>query len=70
MPFWKDLCIPQRVCALKDDIARFPSGDATEIGERGINLSGGQKMRVALARAMYSQAQVYLLDDPLAGEKF
>lgn len=58
------------VCALKDDIARFPSGDATEIGERGINLSGGQKMRVALARAMYSQAQVYLLDDPLAGEKF
>ena len=54
------------VCALKDDIARFPSGDATEIGERGINLSGGQKMRVALARAMYSQAQVYLLDDPLA----
>jgi ABC-type multidrug transport system fused ATPase/permease subunit len=44
----------------------FPYGDATEIGERGINLSGGQKMRVALARAMYSQAQIYIFDDPLA----
>jgi ATP-binding cassette subfamily C (CFTR/MRP) protein 5 len=38
----------------------------TEIGERGINLSGGQKARVALARAVYSDADLYLLDDPLA----
>jgi ATP-binding cassette subfamily C (CFTR/MRP) protein 1 len=59
-----DKCIS--VCALDTDLKLFPSGDATEIGERGINLSGGQKMRVALCRAMYSEAQIYLLDDPLA----
>jgi ABC-type multidrug transport system fused ATPase/permease subunit len=41
----------------------------TEIGERGINLSGGQKARVALARAVYYDADVYLLDDPLAGNE-
>ena len=41
----------------------------TEIGERGINLSGGQKARVALARTVYADASVYLLDDPLAGIK-
>ena len=41
----------------------------TEIGERGINLSGGQKARVALARTVYADASVYLLDDPLAGKK-
>lgn len=40
----------------------------TEIGERGINLSGGQKARVALARTVYADADVYLLDDPLAGK--
>ncbi|KAF0693441.1 Aste57867_15605 [Aphanomyces stellatus] len=45
----------------------LPEGDATEIGERGINLSGGQKARVSLARAMYCRrANVYLLDDPLS----
>ena len=53
-------------CALEPDFAMWPAADATEIGERGINLSGGQKMRVSLARALYSDAQVYLLDDPLA----
>jgi ABC-type multidrug transport system fused ATPase/permease subunit len=42
------------------------SGDGTELGERGINLSGGQKARVALARAAYSGAAIQLLDDPLS----
>jgi len=54
-------------CALLDDIAVLPAGDATEIGERGINLSGGQKARVSLARAMYSEdTKLLLLDDPLS----
>ncbi|KAJ1850914.1 hypothetical protein LPJ76_006301, partial [Coemansia sp. RSA 638] len=44
----------------------LPAGDMTEIGEKGINLSGGQKARVSLARAVYARADVYLLDDPLA----
>jgi len=44
----------------------MPAGDRTEIGENGLNLSGGQKMRVALARAVYTPADLYLLDDPLA----
>ena len=44
----------------------LPYGDATEIGEKGINLSGGQKARVALARAVYQNYDVYLLDDPLS----
>ncbi|KAJ2800320.1 hypothetical protein H4R20_004108, partial [Coemansia guatemalensis] len=53
-------------CALWQDIDALPAGDMTEIGERGINLSGGQKMRVSLARAIYARADVYILDDPLA----
>eukprot|EP00970_Alexandrium_tamarense_P001569 scaffold167_cov191-Alexandrium_tamarense.AAC.9 len=54
-------------CALVDDLVVLPAGDMTEIGERGINLSGGQKARVALARSMYSQeTQLMLLDDPLS----
>ena len=53
-------------CALEADIASLPEGDLTQIGERGINLSGGQKVRLSLARAAYSRAAVVLLDDPLA----
>ncbi|VDO76247.1 unnamed protein product [Heligmosomoides polygyrus] len=53
-------------CALQQDLAQLSHGDETEIGEKGINLSGGQKARVALARAVYQDCDVYLLDDPLS----
>ncbi|KAL9940237.1 hypothetical protein V8E36_000942 [Tilletia maclaganii] len=53
-------------CALKPDLAILSDGDRTEIGERGVSLSGGQRARVALARAVYARADLYLLDDPLA----
>ncbi|XP_052851269.1 multidrug resistance-associated protein 1 isoform X8 [Drosophila gunungcola] len=53
-------------CALRADIDILSAGDLTEIGEKGINLSGGQKQRISLARAVYSDADLYLLDDPLS----
>ena len=53
-------------CALETDLEMLPAGDQSEIGEKGINLSGGQRSRVALARACYANADVYLLDDPLS----
>uniref|UniRef100_A0A452UFP5 Multidrug resistance-associated protein 1-like n=1 Tax=Ursus maritimus TaxID=29073 RepID=A0A452UFP5_URSMA len=53
-------------CALLPDLEQLPNGDQTEIGERGVNISGGQKHRVSLARAVYSGADIYLLDDPFA----
>ncbi|KAI8318339.1 hypothetical protein GQ54DRAFT_341905 [Martensiomyces pterosporus] len=53
-------------CALRPDLDILAAGDMTEIGEKGINLSGGQKARVSLARAVYSRADVYILDDPLS----
>ncbi|XP_051815787.1 canalicular multispecific organic anion transporter 1 isoform X2 [Acanthochromis polyacanthus] len=53
-------------CALTPDLELLPGGIQTEIGEKGINLSGGQKQRVSLARAAYSDADIYLLDDPLS----
>lgn len=53
-------------CALSHDLELFPDGDLTEIGEKGLNLSGGQKARIALARAVYHQANITLIDDALA----
>jgi ABC-type bacteriocin/lantibiotic exporter with double-glycine peptidase domain len=49
------------MCALKADIELMPNGDLTQVGERGHNLSGGQKMRVSMARAFYSSANVIIL---------
>lgn len=53
-------------CCLLDDFQEFPEADMMEVGERGVNLSGGQKARISLARALYSDADIYLLDDPLS----
>ncbi|KAH7975288.1 hypothetical protein HPB52_000003 [Rhipicephalus sanguineus] len=54
-----------RSCQLINDISKLQAGDMTEVGEKGTNLSGGQKQRISLARAVYSQSDIYLLDDPL-----
>ncbi|KAK3576577.1 hypothetical protein CHS0354_011254, partial [Potamilus streckersoni] len=53
-------------CTLTPDLAMLPARDKTEVGERGINMSGGQRQRVSLARAVYNNADIYLLDDPLS----
>ncbi|KAH6654420.1 metal resistance protein YCF1 [Truncatella angustata] len=55
-----------KACALLDDFVQLPDGDETVVGERGISLSGGQKARVGLARAVYARADIYLLDDVLS----
>ncbi|XP_046432670.1 ATP-binding cassette sub-family C member 4-like [Neodiprion fabricii] len=55
-----------RVCALNEDFEQLPQGDLTYAGEKGATLSGGQKVRVNLARALYRDADLYLLDDPLS----
>ncbi|XP_066998976.2 ATP-binding cassette sub-family C member 4 isoform X2 [Anabrus simplex] len=55
-----------KVCALKRDFVLLPLGDETIVGEKGITLSGGQRARINLARAVYQEADIYLLDDPLS----
>lgn len=55
-----------KVCALKADLELLPVHDLTEVGDQGINLSGGQKQRITIARALYSQANTLILDDPLS----
>ncbi|KAJ2508275.1 Multidrug resistance-associated protein 1 [Coemansia sp. RSA 2052] len=60
--FWKVV----HACALTQDMESWPDKDLTLIGERGINISGGQRARLALARTVYSRADVYILDDPLS----
>lgn len=49
-----------------DDLKELPGGDQTELGENGINLSGGQKARVSLARCVYADTDILLLDDPIS----
>ncbi|GAB2220423.1 hypothetical protein Drorol1_Dr00008073, partial [Drosera rotundifolia] len=61
--FYKDVIAG---CALNKDIDMWADGDQSVVGERGINLSGGQKQRIQLARAIYSDADVYFLDDPFS----
>ncbi|KAL5503399.1 hypothetical protein EMCRGX_G010341 [Ephydatia muelleri] len=61
---WYDTVL--NACALSQDLEKLPNRDLTIIGERGVTLSGGQKARVSLARAVYSDSDVYLLDDPLS----
>ncbi len=53
-------------CCLEPDLELFPDNELSIVGEKGINLSGGQRARVNLARALYSDAQIYLFDDPLS----
>ena len=53
-------------CQLAPDFKILPSSDLTEIGEKGINLSGGQKARVCLARAVYADTDIMLMDDPIS----
>ena len=54
------------ICQLTPDLLIFPQGDQTEIGEKGVNLSGGQKARMAIARAVYNDSDIYVFDDPLS----
>ncbi|KAK0579261.1 hypothetical protein LWI29_023572 [Acer saccharum] len=60
--YWKAI----DVTALQHDLDLLPGRDLTEIGERGVNISGGQKQRVSMARAVYSNSDVYIFDDPLS----
>lgn len=55
-----------KACSLEQDLTQFTSGDKTEIGERGVNMSGGQKARLSLARSVYYDAEMVIMDDPLS----
>lgn len=55
-----------KVCALERDFNNLPYGDRSLVGDRGVTLSGGQKARINLARAIYKDADIYILDDPLS----
>lgn len=55
-----------KICALERDFSLFPYGDKTKVGDRGLSVSGGQRARINLARAVYKEADIYLLDDPLS----
>jgi ATP-binding cassette subfamily C (CFTR/MRP) protein 1 len=61
---WYDSVVD--ACALRPDFDMLPNGDMTEIGERGITVSGGQKQRLNIARAIYFDADIILMDDPLS----
>ena len=54
------------ICQLKPDLELFKSGDMTQVSDKGSNLSGGQKTRITIARAVYSNSDIYLFDDPLS----
>lgn len=64
-PLWYQEVI--NACALVTDFGLFPAGDLTEIAEKGSNLSGGQRQRINVARAMYSNRDSYVFDDPFSG---
>ena len=55
-----------KLCELNQDLNSLTGGDLTEIGEKGVNISGGQKARISLARAMYCDNDIYILDDPIS----
>ena len=59
-------CVCVCVCVLIVYCVGEQGGDLTEIGERGVNISGGQKQRVSMARAVFSDSDVYIFDDPLS----